>query len=590
MMKLPLNFGLILIILTCLPAVTLGQEPVAEQATEIQPVPEEHASARATMQTFIEAFYRDEGHDLAAAAACLDTSDLPFGPGSIKADELAVKLKEVLDRTRLVEFEEISDDPEGPEYVFLRQAEGQVAISRLATGEWLFDRETVKTLDDLHRELEEEEVVEGVEIEAPEAVSPATWLRGQVSEGLRGQVLFLEGWQWIGLLIVLVLGVVIGQLFSIIVSGVILRIIRRTVKVVDTQLLATAIRPAGALVMVLVWGIGIAILGLPVGMLNIYYRAVWIVGVLAAVVTTYRLVDVGADIMKRRAAETVSRYDDLLVPLIRKSVKVFVFAVGLILVAQQIGANVAGLIAGLGLGGLAFALAAQDTVSNLFGSLTVLADRPFQVGDWIVTGNVEGTVEEVGFRSTRIRTFYNSLITLPNSNLTNAAVDNLGERTYRRWSTRIGVAYETPPEKIDAFCEGVRELIRRHPYTRKDYFHVYLNELGASALEVLLYVFFQTPDWATELRERHRLGVDILRLARELDVELAYPSQTLFVRQPEWQAPLLAEDGYAKGKERISGEAREQAQQLVDGVLGGSAPPPVTFDVPPEQDGGDSGE
>jgi small-conductance mechanosensitive channel len=121
------------------------------------------------------------------------------------------------------------------------------------------------------------------------------------------------------------------------------------------------------------------------------------------------------------------------------------------------------LLAGLGIGGIAFALAAKDTVENLFGSVTVLVDRPFQVGDWVVIGDQEGTVEEIGFRSMRLRTFYNSRITIPNSLLVKSAVDNLGARRYRRVKCMIGVQYDTPPDRIEAFCEGIRELIRRHP-------------------------------------------------------------------------------------------------------------------------------
>ena len=235
---------------------------------------------------------------------------------------------------------------------------------------------------------------------------------------------------------------------------------------------------------------------------------------------------------------------------------------------------------------LALALAAQDTVSNFFGSLMVILDRPFQVGDWIKTGDVEGTVEEVGFRSTRIRTFYNSLITLPNANLIKASVDNLGDRTYRRWSTRLGIAYDTPPEKIDAFCEGIRELVRKHPYTRKDYYHVYFNEFGSDSLQILVYVFFFTPDWATELRERHRLGVDIVRLAAELEIEFAFPTQTLYLRREEWAHPPSAGERYPAVTTDLQQQARTIADHLVDDTVGDEIPPPVEFDLPPDQDGG----
>jgi MscS family membrane protein len=259
----------------------------------------------------------------------------------------------------------------------------------------------------------------------------------------------------------------------------------------------------------------------------------------------------------------------------------------LLTIAQVLGTNVTALFASVGIGGLALALAAQDTVSNFFGSLMVIVDRPFQVGDWIKTGDVEGTVEEVGFRSTRIRTFYNSLITLPNSNLIKASVDNLGDRTYRRWSTRLGIAYDTPAEKIDAFCEGIRELVRRHPYTRKDYFHIYFNEFGADSLQILVYVFFFTPEWATELRERHRLGVDIIRLAREIGIEFAFPTQTLYLRQEDWSPPTGAREGYPAATAELQRTVRGIADHLVKDTVGDTVPPPVRFDIPPEQDGGD---
>jgi MscS family membrane protein len=240
--------------------------------------------------------------------------------------------------------------------------------------------------------------------------------------------------------------------------------------------------------------------------------------------------------------------------------------------------NITSLLAGLGLGGIAFALAAQDTVKNFFGSVTVLLDRSFQVGDWVVVGDIEGTVEELGFRSTRIRTFYNSLITLPNSNLISAHVDNYGERRYRRWKTYLGVAYGTPPVTVDALCEGIRELVRRHPYTRKDYYHVYLNEFGAHSLDILLYIFFETPDWATELRERHRLAVDILRLARHLGVEIAFPTQTLYLKRDHGTSPVPMDDRYGLSSDAEQKRAREEARRLIDASLGGTVPPPVQFE------------
>ena len=157
----------------------------------------------------------------------------------------------------------------------------------------------------------------------------------------------------------------------------------------------------------------------------------------------------------------------------------------------------------------------------------MLLDRPFRVGDWISVGDVEGVVEEVGFRSTRVRTFYASLITLPNARLIDASVDNYGARRFRRWSTRIRITYDTPPASVDAFCKGIRQLVRENESMRQDAFEIHLNEFGDHALEIMLYVFFLAPDWSAELRLRHDLALDILRLADRLGVRIALPARTV---------------------------------------------------------------
>jgi MscS family membrane protein len=251
--------------------------------------------------------------------------------------------------------------------------------------------------------------------------------------------------------------------------------------------------------------------------------------------------------------------------------------------------NLTGALATLGIGGLAFALAAKDTISNLFGSLTVIADRPFQIGDWIVVDGQEGMVESLGFRSTRIRTFYNSLITVPNSTLINAAVDNYGARQYRRYRTVLSVTYGTPPERMEAFCEAIRQVIRDSPYTRKDSFHIYFNDYGASSLDILVYMFFQVPDWGTELRERHRFNLDILRAAKRLGVDFAFPTQTLYMERGPGAARPSDEPFTAR--EQIDAElarGRRVGTEIVRTTTGprGHRPPPVS--EPPSPQGGES--
>ena len=324
-----------------------------------------------------------------------------------------------------------------------------------------------------------------------------TWIRSKMPPSLRSTTFILANWQWLGLALLVVIGMVVGHLVTFVTRLMADSVIRRRLAGLAAEQLHPVVRPIGLFVMGVLWWFGLQWLELPVAVYGVLVIAAQFVIALAGVVAVYRAVDVLIALLWERAQQTENRFDDLLVPFLGKALKVVVVVFGLVFIADTLGAPVKTLLAGLGIGGLAFALAAKDTLSNLFGSLTVLLDRPFSVGDWIVTGNVEGTVEVVGFRSTRIRTFYNSQITLPNSNLTNVAVDNMGARQYRRWSTKLTLTYGTSPEKMEAFCEGVRELIRCHPYTRKDYFHVYFNDFGSASLDVLLYVFFDTPDWAT---------------------------------------------------------------------------------------------
>jgi MscS family membrane protein len=254
--------------------------------------------------------------------------------------------------------------------------------------------------------------------------------------------------------------------------------------------------------------------------------------------------------------------------LLRKILRLVVVLVVVLFVLTWWGHPPTSVLGALGIGGLALAFAAKDTLGNFFGSITVLFDRPFGIGDWIVIGDVEGTVERVGFRSTRVRTFYNSMVTLPNSYIVNTQVDNYGARQYRRARIMLSVAYSTPPEKIDAFCEGIRELIRLHPYTRKDYYHVYFNKFAASSLDILLYTFFEVPDWGTELRERHRLFVDILTLAKKLGVEFAFPTQTVWLERSRGSA------GATGGVQTLSGRVDpdamgiEEASKVFDAAYG----------------------
>ncbi len=403
----------------------------------------------------------------------------------------------------------------------------------------------------------------------PLALSAQQWLKNLFPQRLTRDGFLLPYYQWILLFVVIFLGMVADRLVRSWLNRILLRWLALVGLEVEEKAERDIWKPIGLLTMALIWYGGMVIIGLEPAVLAVLLVAVQFFAVVAAVWTGFRLIDLLAGFLLKKAKKTRTKFDDLLIPLVSRTLKVFVICVGVVSFAEAFHLPIAGLISGLGLGGLAVAFASKDTVANLFGSLTVLVDRPFEIGDWIVTGDVEGTVETVGMRSTRVRTFYNSLITIPNSNLTTAMVDNMGRRRYRRIKTMLSLQYDTPPATIEAFCEGVRELIRRHPYTRKDYYHVYLNQLSDSSLDVLLYCFVECPDWAVELRERQRLLLDILKLAGELGVSFAFPTRTLHLfRQHEQAAqstpPAPVADPLLAGRKlaaRVAGRPQDPAHR-----------------------------
>ncbi len=196
-----------------------------------------------------------------------------------------------------------------------------------------------------------------------------------------------------------------------------------------------------------------------------------------------------------------------------------------------LGVNPTAIIAGASIGGLAVAFASQDTVKNLIGTIMIFVDKPFHIGDWIQAGEVVGSVEEVGFRSTRVRAADTTVYQIPNSKMSEMVINNSGVRLFRKYNTTLGLRYDTPPELIEAFVKGVRAIIEAHPDTRSDAFNVEFNEFGDSTLNILVNMFFKDLAWGSEQASRHQIHIAIIKLAKELGVDFAFPSSTVMIEQ-----------------------------------------------------------
>ncbi|MEA3383062.1 MAG: mechanosensitive ion channel family protein [Campylobacterota bacterium] len=210
-----------------------------------------------------------------------------------------------------------------------------------------------------------------------------------------------------------------------------------------------------------------------------------------------------------------------------KSIRFFIIIIGFIAVLQEWGYNVSGFLASLGLVGMAFALAAKDTAANLFGSLVIFTDKPFKVGDWIMTPQVEGTIETIGIRSTKVRTFAQALVTVPNATLANSAILNWSEMGKRRIKMNVGLTYQTKGKVVEKIVKEIKEMLINHPDIHQETMHVYFNSFGASSLDVFCYYFTKTTHWGEFMRVQEDTYLKIMQIVEQNGSSFAYPTQTL---------------------------------------------------------------
>lgn len=249
---------------------------------------------------------------------------------------------------------------------------------------------------------------------------------------------------------------------------------------------------------------------------------------------SYNLVDEGLSLFLNRFFKDQSSYfKNHFFPFINRFVKIIVLCFGSLLVLQSLGVNVVSLMAGLGLGGVALALAAKDSASNILAYINLMMDRPFSVGDWICFKSMEGTVMEVGLRSSKIKTFYDSVVTVPNSALTSVHIDNMGKRKARRTRAYLSITYNTDPEQIEKFIEGIRQILKKSSIVKQDYFQVYFTELGESELKIIMNFFLLVQSWEDELKEKQNIFMAVLKLAKEYNVSFAFPTRSIYIENPK---------------------------------------------------------
>jgi MscS family membrane protein len=458
-----------------------------------------------------------EHHNPTKAARCLERA----GRTTRELKEAALRIKLVCEaRAIRIDPAQFSDEagwinPETRRAAFvLSDALPELTVEKQADGNWRFTRATLDAADDLY--------------EQSLAASESRLMR-HLPGWLRTKLLEIELWQLGALALIVAAAIVLRQLIRAILKNRLARLAERRGALLVAEIIKVFATPGAALLGAAGLELAYPELGLPLRAALALSSVVRVIVVVAVVLALYRLVDVLAVHLATRAAEGASPLDAQFVPLIKNGLKVVLVLLGLLVLLQNLGVNVASLLAGLGIGGLAVALAAKETIANFLGSVMIYVDRPFRIGDWVKIEDVEGRVEEVGFRTTRIRTLSDSVVALPNARCAEAKIDNFGARRFRRIHATLSLTYDTPVPRIQAFVEAIRAVISAHPKTRKDEYEVHFSSLGSHSLDVMLHCYVEAATWSEELAARHALFLQILRVAEALGVRFAFPTRTLHV-------------------------------------------------------------
>lgn len=225
---------------------------------------------------------------------------------------------------------------------------------------------------------------------------------------------------------------------------------------------------------------------------------------------------------------TEKKINPAVIGLLSKSLKVTIVLLEIFSIIDLLGYDVSGIVAGLGLGGLAISLAAKDAAANLIGSITIMLDKTYSLGDWIETSSTQGTVEEIGFRSTRIRTFHDSLVSIPNSIMSNEPITNWSKRGKRRVLYNLYIPLDTPTDKVETLLSKIKELLTNsEEVNQESMIAVNMEGFDNDSLRIIVYYFTKTTSYATYLEVTEKINLDILKIFGEMNIPLTVPAQRL---------------------------------------------------------------
>lgn len=224
------------------------------------------------------------------------------------------------------------------------------------------------------------------------------------------------------------------------------------------------------------------------------------------------------------------KIDEILIPFLSRALQFIIFAIAFSIVLQEFDYHIGGLITGLGIGGLAISLAAQDAIANLFGGVVIVTEKPFTIGDWIMTPSVEGTVEDISFRSTKVRTFDQALVVVPNATLANEPITNWSKMGKRQISFNLRLTYNTSRTQIEKITEQIKAVLKKHEGIHPETILVSANDFQDNGMDIMVYCFTKTTEWDQHLAVKENVNLEILDIIEQHKAEIAIPTQKLYVK------------------------------------------------------------
>ena len=466
--------------------------------------------------------------DYEQAAAYLNLRALSPKKRATAGAELARNLKVVLDRALWVDWESLSEEPTGEPDDGLPPGVDRVGVIDAASGaveilvervrapstepQWRFATSTVARIPGLYDEF-----------------GYGTLGRWLPDAFFTIRFFEVELWQWVGLGVLIILSWVLGSLGALSVIRLSRKIASRTKTTLDDDLLHAASSPLVLFLVVALFYGGSLTLGLSVLASRFTTGAAKGLLIIAVTWLALRVVDVAARGMEQRLAARGEMAAHTVIQMGSRIVKVFLLTLAVLSALSNLGFNVTGLLAGLGVGGIAIALAAQKTFENFFGGISIMIDRPIQVGQFCRYGDKIGTIESIGLRSTRVRSLDRTIVTIPNAEFSSLQLENFSARDRIRFHTVLGLRYETTADQLRFALVELRRFLLSHPRVNPDPARVRFVGFGAYSLDLEVFAYVDTSDWAEFLAIREDLLLRIMDIVEKSGSGFAFPSQTLYV-------------------------------------------------------------